>query len=131
MATGLLKSKKGQSMVETALVLPIVILILTGIIDFGIMFSNYILITGISREAARAAALGCTDSDVRLSAQDMAQTLDKDKMYVNIYPAEAYREKGSEVSVTVEYYNTMFTPVISSIVGNPLKLTSKTTMRVE
>lgn len=131
MGKGLLKSKKGQSVIETALVLPIVILILTGIIDFGIMFSNYILITSISREAARAAALGFTDSDVKLVAQDMAQMLDKDRMHMKIYPAEAYREKGSEVSVTVEYKNVMFTPIVSSVVGSPVKLTSKTIMRVE
>ncbi|HPD01593.1 MAG TPA: TadE/TadG family type IV pilus assembly protein, partial [Acetivibrio sp.] len=43
-------------MVETALILPIVVLLLTGIIDFGILFNNYLVITNASREAARNAA---------------------------------------------------------------------------
>ncbi|MCX7773869.1 MAG: pilus assembly protein, partial [Clostridia bacterium] len=35
---------KGQSLVETAIILPIILLLIMGIIDFGLLFNNYILI---------------------------------------------------------------------------------------
>lgn len=124
-------SKKGQTMVETALVLPIVILILTGIIDFGILFGNYTLITSISREAARTAAIGSTDKDIRNMAKDMGQSLNPDKMRVFINPSQTYRLRGEKVTITVEYDNEIFTPIVNSVIGNTIKLTAKTTMRVE
>jgi len=39
--------------------------------------------------------------------------------------------KGGEVTITITYDNVLLTPLISSIVPNPLKLTAKTVMRIE
>ena len=47
----------GQSLVEFALMLPVLLLILTGIIKFGLMFNNYITLTDAARSGARALAL--------------------------------------------------------------------------
>jgi hypothetical protein len=46
-------SQKGASLVEFALVLPVLILILFGIIEFGLIFYNQQVITNASREGAR------------------------------------------------------------------------------
>lgn len=52
----ILKREKGQSMVETALVLPFLIVIIIGIIDFGWLFFNKLTIANCAREGARYAA---------------------------------------------------------------------------
>jgi hypothetical protein len=44
--------QRGQSMVELALVLPLLLLILFGIVDLGRVFNAYIAITNASREGA-------------------------------------------------------------------------------
>lgn len=124
-------SKNGQAIIETALVLPIVVLIFTGIIDFGVLFGNYTLITSISRESARYAAIGESDCNIRNIAANMAQPLNHSKMRMFINPSETHRHRGQEVTITVEYDNDIFTPIISAVVGNSIKLTAKTTMRVE
>lgn len=124
-------NRKGQSMVETALILPIVILLLTGIIDFGLLFNNYLVITNASREAARNAAVGCTDLEINIMVANMTSTLDQSKLSTSIYPAQALRKKGDEVTVTIKYNNMLLTPVISAIVPNPMSLTAKTVMRME
>ena len=49
-----LSSQKGASMVEFALVLPILLLILLGMIEFGIILYNQQVITNASREGCRA-----------------------------------------------------------------------------
>ena len=126
-----LKNKKGQSLVETALVLPIIVLILTGIIDFGLMFNNYLVITSASREGARNAAVGASDVDIISSIMDMTSTLDATKMTITIYPAASLRKKGDEVRVTIRYNHELLTPVISSIIPNPLPLKAETVMRME
>lgn len=126
-----LYGQKGQSIVETALILPIIILILTGIIDFGLMFNNYLVITNASREAARNAAVGATDAEIAIMISNMTSSLDRTKLTTSIYPGQALRKKGDEVVVTIKYDNALLTPVISAIVPNPMKLEAKTTMRME
>ena len=54
----------GAAAVEMALVLPLLMLVLCGIIDFGRMFNAQITLTQAAREGARAAAYGQTTSDI-------------------------------------------------------------------
>jgi len=122
---------KGQSAVEMALILPIVILILTGIIDFGLVFNNFLVISNASREGARSAAVGATDGEIDLMVRSLTTTLDQTKIKITIYPTELLRKDGQEAAVTVEYDNNLITPIIGSIVPNPLHLIGKTVMRVE
>ncbi len=124
-------SKRGQAVVETALVLPIVVLILMGIVDFGIMFNNYIVLSNASRECARKAAVGGTDTDIVSLANDLTNTMDSGKRSITIYPPESYRKKGEQVTITVEYDNVLITPVISAILNKSVHLKAKTVMRVE
>jgi Flp pilus assembly protein TadG len=48
---------RGQSMVEFALILPLLIAFLFGIIELGILFSVYVGMTNSAREAARAGSV--------------------------------------------------------------------------
>jgi Flp pilus assembly protein TadG len=128
---GAVSGKKGQAMVETALILPIIILILMGIIDFGLMFNNYLVINNAAREGARNAAVGSSDTDIKSMIMNMTTSLDQSELTTTIYPSESLRKKGDEVTVTVEYNNRLITPVISAIVPNPLHITAKTVMRIE
>jgi Flp pilus assembly protein TadG len=51
------KSERGQSMVEFALVLPILLLLLCGIIDFGWLYYNQVMLSNAAREGARYAVI--------------------------------------------------------------------------
>lgn len=83
-----LSNKKGQSMVETAVILPVIILILMAIIEFGRIFNTYLIITNVSREGARCAVVGGTDAAVISTINNSASTLDKSEMSVTISPSE-------------------------------------------
>jgi len=50
----LIKEQKGAAIVEFAIVLPLLILLLMGAIEFGILYYNKQVITNASREGARA-----------------------------------------------------------------------------
>lgn len=54
---GLLRCEKGAQLVEFALVLPLLLLVLLGIAEFGFMFQRYEVVTNAAREGARIAVL--------------------------------------------------------------------------
>ena len=55
---------RGAAAVEMALVMPLLILMVMGIIDFGRIFNGEIQLSQAAREGARIAALGTPDYDV-------------------------------------------------------------------
>lgn len=57
------KSQEGQAIIEFALVLPILLLVLGGIIEFGILFYNKQVISNASREGVRAGIVNLKDKD--------------------------------------------------------------------
>ena len=67
-----LSEERGQSMTEFAIVLPILVVLLFGIVQFGILFNNYVTLTDAARAGARAAA-GAATAAVRSSASDLNQ----------------------------------------------------------
>jgi Flp pilus assembly protein TadG len=50
-------NEQGQAMVEVALVLPILLLVLTGIFALGLAFNNYVILTEATNVGARALAI--------------------------------------------------------------------------
>lgn len=51
------RKENGQAMVELAITLPILLLLLCGILDFGWVYSNKLILANSSREGARAAVV--------------------------------------------------------------------------
>jgi len=125
------KNKKGQSLVEFVLVLPLILLIIMGIFEFGLMFNSYLTINNASREGARLASVGGTDIAIESRVIAVAGNLDPVDLAVTVSPGEGLRERGGSVTVTVVYNHGIITPIISNILGGNIPLTSETTMRVE
>lgn len=55
------RREKGATLVEAALAFPILILIIIGILELGMLFKDYLTISYMSREAARIGALAGDD----------------------------------------------------------------------
>ena len=58
-----IQNEQGQTMVEFALVLPILCVLLFGVIQFGIIFNNYVALTDAARAASRKGAVSRNSSD--------------------------------------------------------------------
>ncbi len=52
-----IREESGQTMVELTLVLPILVVLLFGIIEFGVVWNNYVTLTDAVRAGARKAAV--------------------------------------------------------------------------
>jgi Flp pilus assembly protein TadG len=62
-----IRRDEGAAAVEMALVLPLLLFVLFGVIDFGRMLNSQITLTEAAREGARATALG-QDANARVQA---------------------------------------------------------------
>lgn len=70
-----LRKRKGQALIEFALVLPFLILLVLGIIEFGWLTKNQLTIDNATREGARTAALGKTTSAIISTIQNQTSTV--------------------------------------------------------
>ena len=65
------RSARGAELIELALVLPILLLMFAGIVDFALMFQRYLVVSNAAREGARIAVLpGYTQTDVQNRVTD-------------------------------------------------------------
>jgi Flp pilus assembly protein TadG len=120
-------------MVEFALVAPVLLLLVLGIVQFGIVFNNYMALTDAVRVGARQASVGRTASDPLGSTisrvKNAAGHLDQSKLQITVTPANpAAWQQGGDVTVQATY------PYEISLLGVVVasgQLTSQTTERVE
>ncbi len=123
------KEEKGQTATELALVLPIFCLLLFGIIQFGILFNNYVTVTDAVRAGARKAAVSRLESSPCGVAEDAVRKaaggLDQAKLTTG---CSSSWQPGTDVTVEASY---PYEINLLGFVAASGRLTSKTTERVE
>lgn len=124
-------SEKGQALVELALVLPILLLILMAIVDLGRMYHGYLAVTTAAREAARQAALGRTDEEIRTTALLAAAPLETTRLSTVISPAYGLRYSGTSVDIEVHYQLEVLTPGMRAFFPNPYVVVGRAVMKRE
>jgi Flp pilus assembly protein TadG len=142
------KGEKGQSLAEFVMVLPIFLILVFAIIDFGLGFHAWLTVTNSAREGARigsvrAPASGACDNNpstlatnIDCRVRETADSLDQAKLTVTI--ANAQGTAGSSVVVDVDYDYDLITPLDSLLglisggsVGPTLQFSSTADMRLE
>lgn len=119
---------RGQSMVEFALILPIFILLMVGIFDFGRAIYAYNTINNAAREAARLGIVDQTVAQIQARAANQAVALgiaagDVSVQFVENAGGGACTQLGSDsigqcsVIVQVPYDYVAATPLIGNLVG--------------
>ena len=91
-----MKNEQGQTMTEFALVLPILVVLLFGIIQFGIAFNNYVTLTDAVRTGARKAAVSRNESDPAgaCKAAVLAAADNLDKTDLQLHLGTGFRRHG-------------------------------------
>lgn len=114
-----------------ALVLPLLLLLLFGIIEFGRIFHAYLTVNNGAREGARLAVVGAQDTAIITRVKDAAVGLDSSKLQITIIPAQSSRLRGQPVTVQVSYPVQIYAPIIGEIIGNPYTVNGRVQMRME
>jgi len=123
------KSVRGQSLVEFALVLPVFLLLLIGIAEFGRAWMTRNILTGASREAVRIAAVQGNTASARSRASNILSSAGISGASVNI--ADDGAPYGT-CSVTVSYaFPVSVAGFLPGLSGTNFTLSSSTSMRKE
>ena len=93
--------ERGGAAVEAAIVLPLLVLLVFGIVEFGRGYNANLTITHAAREGARVLALGGTEAEVIQTVKDAAPELDATQIGVTTSGAPCV--SGTPASVTVTY----------------------------
>jgi Flp pilus assembly protein TadG len=126
-----MRRKKGQALIEIALVLPILLVIICGIADFGRIFYSEIHLNMISQDAVRMAGLGSTDQAIVQFVNNNVLLGDKDTLQVTVIPNDLTRKSGDFVTVKITYKVKYITPLMNKILPSPFAINTQSTIRVE
>jgi Flp pilus assembly protein TadG len=124
-----LPREDGQTFVEFAIVLPILVLLVLGIIQFGLAFRNYLAITDAARVGARAAAVKRTSTPCTF-ARNAIQSSVSAGQWTTIssrITCTAGANVGDPVTISIQYPYSIGLPGVSAS-GN---LTANATERLE
>jgi hypothetical protein len=135
--------RSGQSLVEFAVVLPVFLLVLAGILDFGLGLYSQMTVINAAREGARVGVVEAANGSPVVKVTDrvaaMSGGLDQSKLNVSVTclrPSGSSFvacsgtpwQSGDAVKVTVDYDYAMLWPLAF---GNHLDLSSTVQMRIE
>ncbi len=132
------RGERGQGLVEFVLVLPIFLLLVFAIMDFGMGFHAWLTITNSAREGARLGAVRGTQSDIVQRVKDTAGDKGMDPTKMTITVTNAQGTPGTSVIVDVDYQYNLITPlskvfglVSGGKIGPALSFSSTADMRLE
>lgn len=117
---------RGQSTVELALVLPVVLVLMVTVVQVGLVVRDQVRVVHAAREGARAAAVS-PEPGVAEQAVERNAGLAPERVQVR---TTGRAGRGSDVTVTVTYRAATDLPLIGPLVPD-LTLTAAATMRVE
>jgi Flp pilus assembly protein TadG len=139
-----LRSERGAELIELAIVLPILLLVFAGIVDFALVCQRFLTLSNAAREGARIAVLpGYTQTDVQNRVTDYVRegigdsTAAPTTVLTPISidppgPTPAFPAARVTVTMTHSY---LFLGPVSGLLGggsfSSITLTARSTMRIE
>lgn len=126
-----MRKQKGQAILELALVLPIILIIFCGIVDFGRILHAKEQLNLVAQEAVRLGGLGKSDSEVTAFVMDKATLKDKDTIALSFTPKYANRKSGDYLTLKITYEVKYITPFMNVILPSPCIIDAESTIRVE
>src|SRR3954468_11121497 len=135
-----LRGERGAAMVELAIILPLFVVLVFGVIEFGLTYNNYITVRQGTREAARQGAVGNFGSTTSCSLTGVSGSPSSDvqkpmclakqqlgRNYANprgkimsgsaAFPSDGTFQKGEALIVCVESPVDKFAKFVSPVLG--------------
>ena len=129
--------EKGQALVEFTLLLPIFLLLLFAIIDFGMGFYSWISVTNAAREGARLGVVLATEQQIEDRVYQTAD-LPNESTRMTVTVTNAQGQPGESVVVKVDYDYDLIPPlagivsfISGNVIGPTLTFSSTAEMRLE
>ena len=124
-----IRSERGTAMVELAIILPVFMLLLLGMLDFGDAYNSWIDETHLANEGARLAAVnysvaGCTNANVDICLAQYVQANADTTELKNGRTGDSYAPTQNAARVCISYpQNTANSPATQGQIGDPVQVT--------
>lgn len=135
-ALGPPRAEGGQALVEFALLVPVMLFVLFGTIEFGRLFVSYLVMVEAAHEGARIASLGGTSAAVVTAADAAVQMagLAPANLAVNVAgtpDGTGSWVSGTPVSIALSYPLPIIVPLFWPILGQSFTIHTAVTMLEE
>jgi Flp pilus assembly protein TadG len=129
----------GAAAVELAAILPLLVVLVFGMIEFGIMFYNKAVITNASREGARAGITGITNTQIETIIKNYCNANLVNLGDINQNDLDPVGDPDDSITISTDAQNDLTVKIeygydflLSSILGfNATKIEGRTVMRME
>jgi Flp pilus assembly protein TadG len=121
------RDDRGAVLVEFALIAPVLILLLFGIVEYGLVFNAQLQVTGAARTAARTMAVTGNPVTAQTAAIASTAALDPVLTTANVAFNSLTCTAGTDVKATVTYDK----PFITGLFGAKVHLTGTGTYRCQ
>lgn len=115
------RSRRGSALVEFALVAPLLLLLLLGILVIGLVINAKIVVAGAAREAGRSWAIEHSDRKARERAAEaitgggLPTRLGGQRLFDPLRDV-AFDRRGEYIAVTVTYRQPSFVPLLAWVI---------------
>jgi Flp pilus assembly protein TadG len=129
-------AEQGATLVEFALILPLLLTLLLGIVEFGWMFGRNVDVGHATREGVRLAAVNFPEYDSPSGANTTTALLDEICAQVSlsssvVVSVSGSGDRGDPVEVTITAPGTSLTGFLSWAFPDDLELTATSASRIE
>ncbi len=134
-----MKSERGQSLVELAISLVILLYLLSGAVEFGILFFQYVQLRDAAQEgalygsinppsnAADAAKINAIKDRAKNASSSPIKLLTDPGVDVIVTVTDGKYCEGGSLQVTVKYPHKVFMPFMSTFIGPTRELKAEVT----
>jgi hypothetical protein len=120
------RTQTGQTTVELALGLPIVLFVLAALVEIGLIAGDQVRLWHAAREAARAAVV---EPDAA-KALEAAEAAGFEGLDLSLSPERVRRKQGQPLTITLRFDRPGVVPLVGKLFEG-IELTSEATMRIE
>ncbi len=124
-----MKSERGQSLVELAISLVILLYLLSGAVEFGILFFQYVQLRDAAQEGALYGSINppanAGDTAKKTAIENRAKSassspidlMNDTKVDVKVLVTDGKYCEGGSLQVTIKYPHKVFMPFMSTFIG--------------
>ena len=120
--------QRGSAVVEFALVLPLVLIVVLGLVQVGLVVRDRLLVESAARAGARAAALQDDPAAIEAAALAAGAGLDAGLVQVGTLRDGS---RGDPVTVRITYEDPFRVPLVGWLVGSGVTMTASAVERQE
>jgi Flp pilus assembly protein TadG len=121
------RDDRGAAAVEFAIIAPVLILLLFGIVEYGLVFNAQLQLTGAAREAAREMAVTADPDQARAAALGSVAALSPALTGADVTFSSPACPAGTDVTATIGYDK----PFVTGLFGLTIHLTGTGTYRCQ